>query len=89
MQITGRLGNNLFQIAVAYALAKRYNTDFFMVYNQYNKYEQEWNEYFSEITFIPRHTLTDIIKHFLKSVEVLIVLSIIHSLKNISMVTFI
>lgn len=64
MQITGRLGNNLFQIAVAYALAKRYNTDFCMVYNQNNKYEQEYINYFSEIKFVPRHTLTDINQTF-------------------------
>lgn len=57
MQITGRLGNNLFQIAVAYSLAKKYTTDFFMVYNDYNKYEQEWISYFNDVKFIPRHKL--------------------------------
>jgi hypothetical protein len=55
MQITGRLGNNLFQIAVVYSLAKKYTTDFFMVYNEYNKYEQEWIPYFNDVKFIPRH----------------------------------
>jgi hypothetical protein len=57
MQITGRLGNNLFQIAVAYSLAKKYTTDFFMVYNDYNKYEQEWITYFNDIKFVPRQII--------------------------------
>ncbi len=69
MQITGRLGNNLFQIAVAYSLAKKYTTDFFMVYNEYNKYEQEWITYFSnsiveKVNFIPRHTVPTVNQRF-------------------------
>ena len=60
VQITGRLGNNLFQIAVGYSLAKQRGTDFVMVYNEHNRYEQEWIKYFSgkagecTFSFIPR-----------------------------------
>ncbi len=65
-QITGRLGNNLFQIAVAYSLSKKYTTDFFMVYNEYNKYEQEWISYFSTdsnneiVKFVPRNKVPNV-----------------------------
>ena len=57
VQITGRLGNNLFQIALGYALSRQNNQNFVMVYNSYNIYEQEYITYFPEITFIPRQTL--------------------------------
>jgi hypothetical protein len=54
VQITGRLGNNLFQIALGYSLSQKTNQNFAMVYNSHNIYEQEWIHYFPEITFIPR-----------------------------------
>ena len=52
VQITGRLGNNLFQIALGYALSKQTGQDFSMVYNSYNQYEQEYITYFPEISFV-------------------------------------
>ena len=57
MQITGRLGNQLFQIATAYALARQSNQNFVMVYNGYNQYEQEYKSYFHELPWITRQNL--------------------------------
>jgi len=54
VQLTGRLGNQLFQIALGYSLSQQTNQNFAMVYNSYNLYEQEWIEYFPEILFIPK-----------------------------------
>ena len=64
VQITGRLGNHLFQIALGYSLAKKTGQQFVMVYNKYNKYEQQWIDYFLtkskstiELNFIERQTI--------------------------------
>jgi hypothetical protein len=53
VQITGRLGNHLFQIATGYALSKDLGTNFVMVFNSYNKYEQEYIPYFTDVQFTP------------------------------------
>jgi hypothetical protein len=63
VQITGRLGNNLFQIALGYALSQKTNQNFVMVYNSYNRYEQEYISYFPEITFIPREMLPNTVMY--------------------------
>lgn len=54
VQITGRLGNQLFQIALGYSISQKTNKNFAMVYNNNNYYEQEYIPYFYDITFIPK-----------------------------------
>ena len=63
-QITGRLGNNLFQIAIAYSLAKQHKTDFAMIYNQNNPFEQEYISYFPEIPWKPRYSIIKVDQRF-------------------------
>jgi len=57
VQLTGRLGNQLFQIALGHILSKTTGNPFVIVYNGYNRYEQEWIHYFPEITFQARDIL--------------------------------
>jgi len=64
VQITGRLGNNLFQIAIAHFLAIKHNTDFVMVYNQNNKYEQEYISYFPDLSWKPRNSIIKVDHRF-------------------------
>ena len=56
VKINGRLGNNLFQAAVGYALAKETNQNFMMVYNEIH-WEKEYISYLHPIEFISRNNI--------------------------------
>ena len=64
MKINGRLGNQLFQIATAYTMAKKTSQPFVMVFNQSTEYESHYKEYFRDIKFISTNEVPVDIKYF-------------------------
>jgi hypothetical protein len=57
VQLSGRLGNHLFQVANGLALSKKYNCELFLVYNQHSQQEKEHLEILKQKS-VPRHTLS-------------------------------
>jgi hypothetical protein len=57
IKINGELGNQLFQMAIGYAMAKLTNQEFVMVYNDHAAWEKRHISYFSELKYIPAHEL--------------------------------
>jgi hypothetical protein len=60
VQLTGQLGNHLFQVATAYGLSKRHSMNVVICYNDYNQYESMYiNSVFKKFKCIPRNQLNN------------------------------